>query len=144
MPLLQQQAPKALVVRSVSCQWRLSDINKWPTSRESVAAAIQHRREHRPLVPFSATTWPPFPWRLSGHHTKVHTFSHTYCHQSRPRESVVRSDSTSPWRHSLMPILRCPLVFPMAAGRLPKGHTSHHFFHQLSSLAKVLEKKTPL
>ena len=74
---------KALVVRSVSCQWRLSDSNKWPTSREPAVRSDS-------TSPCAALSCPFSPLGRLSHGGWVAILrrcihSHTYycCHQLR-------------------------------------------------------------
>ena len=68
----------------------------------------------RLLVPFSATTWPSFPWRLGGHPTKVHTFLHILL---LPSTQIKRVSGTAAIQHRRGAALSCL-----------SWHTFHPFF----------------
>ena len=81
---------KALVVRSVSCQWRLSDSNKWPRSRELVVRSDSTS----PCAAFSCPSLPPLGRLSDGGWVAIlrrciHSYTYFCCHQLRSRELVV-------------------------------------------------------
>lgn len=158
------------MVRSVSCQWRLSDINKWPRLREPVVrsdstspsppshALLRHLLAAFPM----AAEWPSY---------EVHTILHLLlpsainqdqesqrsaaiqhrcdialsCHSCQAYIFTLTSSATCHQprsRESVMPQrINIAVVSPSRA--IAARHTFHSF-HRFSSLAKVLEKKAPL
>lgn len=80
---------KALVVRSVSCQWRLSDSNKWPTSREPAVRSDSTSPCAALLCPFSPLGRLSHGGWVVCQPRCIHSYTYFCCHQPRSRELVV-------------------------------------------------------